>query len=109
MMTRETDELTDSIRNELIKKIKTLKQNFTSLKSSRNEAKNYIIFIDNKKNESEKSKAANELFTTIKNDLEKKKNDKIEDYEEFYKNAQDESKGKSNQARSRSWKGKSRK
>jgi hypothetical protein len=73
-----------------------MKQNFTKLKSSRKEAKNYTIFIDNKKTELEKLKAGNELFNTIKKDLEKNKDKKIEDYEKFYQEAQDSSKGEIN-------------
>ena len=75
------------------------------MKSSRKEAKNYTIFIDNKRTELEKLQAGNELFNTIKNDLEKKKTAKIDDYEKFYQNAQDSSKGEVNKPRWKSWKG----
>lgn len=53
-----------------------------------------MTFTENKKVECAKLKASNSLFETIKNDLEAKKKNKIEDYEEYYKEAQESSKGK---------------
>ena len=84
------------IKNELRKRIKNLKQNLSKLSKSRKEAKNYSIYIDNKQMELEKLKAGNELFKTIRADLEEKKRVNIEEYEIFYKKAQESSKGKNN-------------
>ena len=52
--------------------------------------------MNNKMVEVEKAKTTNSMFITIKNDLEKKKHDKIEDYEKFYKIAQESSKRRNN-------------
>ena len=76
--------------------MKNLKQNFQNLKKSRNELKIYRIHMNNKMVEVEKAKTTNSMFITIKNDLEKKKHDKIEDYEKFYKIAQESSKRRNN-------------
>ena len=77
----------------MLKKLKNLKENLKNLKQSRHEVKNYKIYISNKQHESTKHEAANILFMTIKDDLDRKKHEKIDEYEEFYKNAQESSKG----------------
>ena len=85
--------VTKRIKNELIKKIKSLKENLKNLKQSRHEVKNYKIYISNKEHETNKLEAGNTLFMTIKEDLDNQKHAKIDEYENFYKKAQESSKG----------------
>ena len=81
------------MKSQLRKKLGNLKKNLQSLAESREQVIYSEKTLEKKTIEIEKIKKSNGLFEKIKGDLDQEKTQKIKKYEEYYKQAQQISKG----------------